>query len=138
MLLVSTLLLTKPFYVVFCSGIQLTIDRLDRSGHLIPRFNTKHFGRENYYFKGTKRKCTAMITDTSLNIYLKRYAGTMELHVRIPYKRIRCFMCCVFPPVRGNFNFHPILLCVHLRCKKYATFWSVFMMINYDRELILA
>ena len=44
LLLVSTLLLTKPFYVVFCSGIQLTIDRLDHSGHLIPRFKTKLFG----------------------------------------------------------------------------------------------
>ena len=29
----------------------------------------------------------------------------MELHVQIMYKRIRCFVYCVSPLVRGNFNF---------------------------------
>ena len=92
-------------YVVFCTRIQLTIDRLDHSGHLIRNSLVEKIIILREPFVSCKTKVYGYDANTSLNIYLKSYAGTVELHVQIMYKRIRCFVYCVFPLVRGNFNF---------------------------------
>ena len=92
-------------YVVFCTRIQLKIDRLDHSGHLIRNSLVEKIIILREPFVSCKTKVYGYDADTSLNIYLKSYAGTVELHVQIMYKRIRCFVYCVFPLVRCNFNF---------------------------------
>ena len=75
-------------YVVFCTRIQLTIDRLDHSGHLIRKTLVEKIIILRGPFVSCKTKVYGYDADTSLNIYLKSYAGTVELHVQIMYKRI--------------------------------------------------
>jgi len=119
LLLVSTLLFTK---FMLSSARGLTIDRLDHSGHLIRNTLVEKIIILREPFVSCKTKVYGYDTDTSLNIYLKSYAGTVELHVQILYKN-QMFYVLRFSACEWQFQFHPILftICGHLRCKKYAT-----------------